>query len=456
MSITLRCIVAVLLVAVAVSVTMGTLQQVRFERCLATQSILREGTTRPDQLTEHFTQRFLFARDLDLYGDLTAAQRDRFWLGNPSALGTSLLGWPVEWGTLIGGLACAFALFPVLVAATKPGFRRAFALSDRAARRSAFSMVMWQTTRQMSWIVICCTPLAWWLISDRYARPTTFQQWPRVHFGAVSVTGLWLFVAIAGYWSIGLAHIFARRAAFQWSREFGLCADCGYNCTGLPRCPECGLTVGERASAGHSKFKDGQTVVRLAIAFSLGVGVLAMLLARPDLTGVKWFFFQPSHPVPSLIYARPSEVLEIRCGDETFLVAWRMEFLPSVGNRAVPDSVVSATGKRAPESDSSSKVRIVSSAPSSAFGTLWIYSYQLNIPSGRARLQSTIGAWDERRSGKFVDNMVMFEFSGVSEVRRWDPQSDDPDIRKVVAALESVAPGAGQRDAMDEGSRKSE
>jgi hypothetical protein len=37
--------------------------------------------------------------------------------------------------------------------------------------------------------------------------------------------------------------------------------------------------------------------------------------------------------------------------------------------------------------------------------------------------------------------MTTFEFSGVSEVRRWDRDSDDPRVRKVVEALDAVPRG---------------
>jgi len=455
MSVLPRCILAAMIVGVAIAATIGTLQYIRFERCLATQSILKEGTTRPDQLTESFAQRFLFTRYLNLTGDLTVAQRERFWIGNWPAFGTSLLSDLAEWVALIGGLACAFTLCPVLVAATKPSFGRAFALSDRASRRSALAAVIWQTTRHVSWIVIVCTPIAWWLMSDRYAGQTAYQQWPKIRFGPVGVNGVWLILAIAAYWSIGLAYIFARRAAFQRSKDSGLCAECGYDCTGLSVCPECGLTVGRWAPAGRSNSRDKRVIVILVAAFCTGVGILAVVLGRPDSHGMRWFFFQPAQSASPLIFARPSEVLEIRCGGETFLIAWRVEFLPPIGRHAVPDSVVSAMLKRGSESEPAAAAT-VERALSSVFGSVGALPYRLNIPSGCAQLGAPIGPLDAKAEEEFENSMVMIEFVGVTEVRRWDAQSDDPRVRRVVTALELVPPGTGPATPTEEESRTGE
>lgn len=435
MSTPLRCIVAALLVAVAVCATIGTFQYARSEHYLSTQYIWQEGTTRPDQLTESFAQRVVVGRLLNWGNQLTDAQRDRFWLGNWSALGTSWLDWPLEWITLIAGLGCVFALGPILAAATEPRFRRAFALKNRPDKRSALSTVRWQTVRHVSWIVICCTPLALWLLIDREATSSEIELLPRFRFGPLSIAGALLPVAIGAYWGIGLARIFARRVAVQRSGSFGICAECGYDCTGQSRCSECGLPVGIASNP-----KDRRTILRLAAAFCIGVGVLALLPGSSGSLGMSWLLFRGHRPVPPMIFARPSEVLEIRCGDETFLVAWRVEFLQPVGKRAVPDSVVSAVMKREHGNESFHDVQ-VDRALTSVFRSWGYISYQLNIPSGPAQLRSPVGDLDSRQRDQFADSMVTFEFNGVSAVRRWDADSDDPRVQMVVAALKAVPHG---------------
>jgi len=449
MSILLRCMIATLLVAVAVCAAIGTYQYVRCEYYLSTQYIWQEGTTRPDQLTESFARRFAVGYSLHRGNFLPDAQRERFWLGNWSNLGTSWLGWPVEWITLIGGLGCVFALGPILAAATESRFRRAFTRKNLPDKRSALSTVRWQTVRHVSWIVIFCTPLAWWLLIDREVN-FEFELLPWVRFGPLSIPGVLLPVAIAAYWSIGLARIFARRVALTRTCNSGLCPACGYDWRGQTRCSECGLPVGSESNP-----KDRRTLLRLAAAFCIGAGVLALLPGSSGSLGMSWLLFQGQHPLSPVMFVRPSEVLEIRCGDETFLLAWRVEYLPPIAQRAVPDAVVSAVLKRSFEGESSFDAR-VGRALTSVFRSPGYITYQLNIPSGPAQLKAGIGQLDARQRDGFVHSMVGIGCTGVSEVRRWDPESDDPDIRKVVAALESVAPGAGQRDAMDEGSRKSE
>jgi len=444
MSILLRCMIAAFLVAVAVGAAIGTYQYVRCEYYLSTQYIWQEGTTRPDQLTANFTRRFWFGRFINMGNYLTDAQRERFWLGNWSNLGTSWLGWPVEWITLIGGLGCVFALGPILAAATEPRFRRAFTMNNRPDKRSALSIVRSQTVRHVSWIVICCTPLAWWLLIDLEAN-FDFGLVPWIRFGPLSITGVLLPVAIGAYWSIGLARIFARRVALRSSGNLGLCAACGYDCTGQARCPECGLAVGSAATS-----RDRRTIVRLAAAFCIGVGVLALLPGSSSSLWLSWRLFQGHRPVSPMIFARPHEVLEITCGDETILVAWRVEFLPPVGRQAVPDSVVSAVLELESGSESPHNVR-VERLLAGVWNTSGSMAYQLNIPSGPAQLRSGIQAFEARPNDAFGNTMIGLECSGVSNVRRWDPQSDDPDIRKVVAALEAVPRGTGQPDTTVEG-----
>ncbi len=435
MSTALRCIVAASLVAIAVCAAIGTLQYVRSEYYLSTQYIWKEGTTRPDQLTESFARRFVVGHFLSLGNHLTDAQRDRFWLGNWSALGTSWLDWPFDWITLIAGLACVFAFGPLLAATTEPRFRCALRPKNRFVKRSALSAVRWRTVRHVSWLVICCTPLALWLLIDREATNSEIELLPRFRFGPFSIAGALLPVAIGAYWCIGVARIFARRAALNRSGNSGLCPACGYDCTDQTLCSECGLPVGSASSS-----KDRRTFLRLAGAFCIGVGVLALLPGSSGSLGMSWLLLQGHRPVPPMIFARPSDVLEIRCGDETLLVAWRVEFLPPVGGQSVPDSVVSAVMTLDSERKSPHGVQ-VECAQSSRFGTSGAYSWQLNIPSGRAHLKAGFGGRYARQQGEFVNSMTTFEFTGVSEVRRWDPDSDDPLIRVVVAALEAVPHG---------------
>jgi len=441
MSILLRCMIAAFLVAVAVGAAIGTFQYVECEYYLSTQYIWQEGTTRPDQLTATFARRFWVGRYINMRNYLADAQRERFWLGNWSNLGTSWLGWPVEWITLIGGLGCVFALSPVLAAVTEPRFRRAFNLNNRPDKRSALSMVRSQTVRHVSWIVICCTPLAWWLLIDREAS-SEFELFPWIRFGPLSIAGVLLPVAIGAYWSIGLARIFARRVALRSSGNLGLCAECGYDCTGQSRCSECGLVVGSVANS-----KDRRTFVRLAAAFCIGVGVLALLPGSSGSLGMSWSLIRGQQTVPPMIFARPSEVLEIMCGDEIFLVAWRVEFLPPINRHAVPGSVVSAVLNLDSESEPFHNARTYRTPCIFSAFTPW----HLSIPSGRAQLKAPIGVLEARLQDEFANTMIGLEFSGVSEVRRWDPQSDDPRIRKVVAALEAVPRGTGQPDTTVEG-----
>jgi hypothetical protein len=450
MSTPLRCIISAFLVAVAVCAAIGTLQYVRSEYYLSTQHIWQEGTTRPDQLTESFARRFSVGHYLNLGNHLADAQRDRFWLGNWSALGRSWLDWPLEWITIIAGLVCVFALGPVLAAATEPRFRRAFATENRLNRRSALSTVRWQTVRHGSWLVICCTPIALWLLIDREATSFEFDLLPRFRFGPLRVAGAFLPVAIGAYWCIGLARIFSRRETLKRYGNAGLCPACGYDCTGQTRCSECGLPVG---SASNSK--DRRTVLLLTAAFCIAVGVLALLPGSSGSLGMSWLHFQGHRPVPSMIFARPSEVLEIRCGDETLFVAWRVEFLPTSGQQAVPDSVVSAVMKLGRDGDITADVRVERALTSASVSSMYI-TYYLNIPSSHAQLRSPVGMMDLRQRDAFADSMVMFEFSCVSEVRRWDPGSDDPRIQRVVAALESVPPGTNLKSTPEERDRADE
>jgi len=443
MSILLRCMIAALLVAVAVCATGGTFQYVRCEYYLSTQYILQEGTTKPDELTANFAWRFAHGYFINLGNYLTDAQRERFWLGNPSALGTSWLGSPFEWITLVAGLGCVFALCPVLAGASERRFRRVVALSERADKRSALATVRWQTTRHVGWIVIGCTPPAWWLLLDP-AKYSGFDLLPPIRFGPVSVAGALLPVTIGAYWSIGLARIFARRLALQRSGNLGVCAECGYDCTGQSRCPECGLPAG-----GVTNAKDRRAVVRLAAAFCIGVGALALSVGTWGSLGMSWRVLHGYSPVPPMIFSRPSEVLEITYGDETILVAWRVEFLPPIGRYAVPGAVVSAIMKLDRESESFHSVR-VERALCGVFNTSGSMAYQLIVPSGPAQLRSGIGAFEARPYDDFANRMVGLEHSGVSNVRRWDPESNNPNVRKVVEALAAVPPGTGQPGTVDE------